>query len=48
VVAHAAFGGTARDVVLHAKSGENFHLAAIEFHGNGNFQHAARRAQNLT
>ncbi len=47
VIAQAALGRAARHVVLHAKSGEDFHLAVVHFHGDGNFHDALRRAQNL-
>ena len=45
--AKSALGRAARDIVLHAKSGEDFHLAIVEFYGNRDFHDALRRAQNL-
>ena len=47
VIADAAFGGAARDVVLHAKAGEDFHLAVVHLGRDGNFQDALRGSQNL-
>ena len=43
----SACARTARNVVLHAVTGEDFHLAVVHFGGNGDFQNAFGRAQNL-
>src|ERR1039458_7690520 len=47
IISFPAFRRAARDIVLHAKSGEHFQLAVIHFHGNGNFKNPFRRAKNL-
>ena len=47
VIAQPALGRTARHVVLHAESGEDFHLVVIHFHRDRNFHDALRCAQNL-
>src|SRR5579863_6273917 len=47
MVANAALGRSARHVVLYSEAGEHFHLAVVHLCGNGYFQHAFRRAQDL-
>ena len=47
MITDAAFRRTARDIVLHAETGEDFHLAVIHLHRHGNFQDSFRRAQDL-
>jgi len=47
MIANPSLARSARDVVLHAVSGQDFHLAVIHLRGQGNFQHALRSAQDL-
>ena len=47
MVANSALRRSARHVVLHAISRENFHLPVVHLRGDGHFQHALRRAQDL-
>ncbi len=47
VVADAALRRPARHVVLHPKAGEHLHLPVVHLRGDGGFQDALWRAQNL-
>ena len=47
MVAKTALRRSARHVVLHAIAGKNLHLPVIHLRGDGNFQHALGRAQDL-
>ena len=47
MVADAAFAGAARDVVLDAIAGEDFHLAVVHLCGQGNLKNALRGAEDL-
>ena len=47
MVTKAAFGGSSRHVMLHAISRKHLHLPVVHLRGDGYFQHALRRAQDL-
>src|SRR5690348_3383269 len=47
MIANAALGGAARDVVLHAIALKYFHLPVVHLGGHGHFHDAFRRTQYL-
>ena len=47
MVADAALGRAARDIVLNPVAGENFDLSIVQFRGHGYFQHPLGHAQDL-